>query len=143
MGLTTQVEPNHWPSIAPVGNLTDDPQTHYWCGHQWSAWQPLATTMQQLSKGQSGLYRIRSSELPTLLYIGQVNLKDRLNAHHKKALQPHDAQSKEFATAPALQCSWVDNATWQAHQRLELENDLIASHLLMTETVPPAQFLGS
>jgi len=141
-GLTTQVGPNHLPSLAPVDHLTEDPQAHHWCGHQWSAWQPLASTIQQLSKGQSGLYRLRSSGSATLLYIGQGNLKDRLNAHQKKALQPYDAQSEVFATAPALQCSWVHNANWQPHQRLELENDLIASHLLMTETIPPAQFLG-
>ncbi len=37
--------------------------------------------------------------------------------------------------------SWLDTA-WHPHQRLELENDLIAAYLLTTGDVPPAQFLG-
>jgi hypothetical protein len=36
----------------------------------------------------------------------------------------------------------VLNAAWYRHQRLELENDLIAAYLLATGEVPPAQFRG-
>jgi hypothetical protein len=36
----------------------------------------------------------------------------------------------------------VLNDDWLDHQRLELENDLIAAHLLTTGQVPAAQFLG-
>jgi hypothetical protein len=36
----------------------------------------------------------------------------------------------------------VVNDAWWSHQRLELECDLIAAHLLETATVPPAQFIG-
>ena len=35
-------------------------------------------------------------------------------------------------------CSWVENETWHKHQRLELENDLIAAHLLHAGVLPPA-----
>jgi hypothetical protein len=41
-----------------------------------------------------------------------------------------------------LGCSWVINDTWLAHHRLELENDLIAAHVLATEKVSSAQFMG-
>jgi hypothetical protein len=34
------------------------------------------------------------------------------------------------------------NDEWLSHQRLELENDLIASHLLETGKIPVAQFQG-
>ncbi len=44
--------------------------------------------------------------------------------------------------AGPLACSWVLDGAWHAHQRLELENDLIAVYVLATATVPPAQFIG-
>jgi hypothetical protein len=50
-------------------------------------------------------------------------------------------RSLEFSTGD-LTCSWVLNDVWHANQRLELENDLIASYVLGTASVPPAQFLG-
>jgi hypothetical protein len=34
------------------------------------------------------------------------------------------------------------NSAWHDHERLELENDLIAAQFLETGRVPPAQFLG-
>src|SRR5437667_4851514 len=47
-----------------------------------------------------------------------------------------------FGTADGLECSWVICTTWLPHQRLELENDLIAAHLLAVGSVPAGQFLG-
>ena len=41
-----------------------------------------------------------------------------------------------------LECSWVLNKAWLAHQRLELETDLIAAHILATGNVPAVQSLG-
>jgi hypothetical protein len=34
------------------------------------------------------------------------------------------------------------NDEWLSHHRLELENDLIGSHLLVTGAIPVAQFRG-
>ena len=34
------------------------------------------------------------------------------------------------------------NDAWLRHQRLELETDLIAAHLLATDRIPAAQFIG-
>src|SRR5262245_2645632 len=36
-------------------------------------------------------------------------------------------QGQGVAAAQPLSCSWVANAEWADHQRLELENDLIAA----------------
>jgi len=47
-----------------------------------------------------------------------------------------------FAATQAIEASWVLNESWLDHQRLELENDLIAAHILEHGTVPPAQFIG-
>jgi hypothetical protein len=43
--------------------------------------------------------------------------------------------------ARQIRASWVAGE-WLAHQRLELEVDLIAAHLLVTGQMPAAQFLG-
>jgi hypothetical protein len=45
--------------------------------------------------------------------------------------------------AQSLEYSWVANSDWLPHQRLELENDLIAAYLLERGQVPKAQFLGT
>ncbi len=44
--------------------------------------------------------------------------------------------------AGPLACSYVLDGAWHTHQRLELENDLIAAYVLSTGTVPPGQFIG-
>jgi hypothetical protein len=47
-----------------------------------------------------------------------------------------------LVTEETLECSWVINTEWARHHRLELETDLIGSHVLVTGQVPAAQFLG-
>jgi 5-methylcytosine-specific restriction protein A len=47
-----------------------------------------------------------------------------------------------FAAAAPLRCSWIVNDTWLSHERLELENDLVAGHLLVTGEIPDTQFQG-
>jgi hypothetical protein len=59
-----------------------------------------------------------------------------------KIRDPENPQGRIFSAAHQLECSWVLNESWYPYQRLELENDLIASHVLMTGQVPAAQFLG-
>ena len=41
-----------------------------------------------------------------------------------------------------LECSFVLNDEWFDHQRMEIENDLIAAHVLTTGEVPEAQFIA-
>jgi hypothetical protein len=45
-----------------------------------------------------------------------------------------------LAAAQPLTCSWVVNSAWEHHQRLELENDLIAAWVIATGSPPAAQF---
>ncbi|XXF78878.1 hypothetical protein P2318_03725 [Myxococcaceae bacterium GXIMD 01537] len=66
----------------------------------------------------------------------------RLLAHRNKVQVPGHPQGALFRGAERLECSWVLNAAWHDHQRLELENDLIAAHVLVMGALPPAQFLG-
>jgi hypothetical protein len=51
-------------------------------------------------------------------------------------------QGKVFLEAGALEASWVVNPNWRRHERLELENDLIAAHTLEVGHQPAGQFLG-
>jgi hypothetical protein len=89
-----------------------------------------------------GFYRVRGRGQPTLLYIGQGVIAQRLRSHRRKSGQPEHHQGPIFGSTEVLEYAWVVNTHWRPHQRLELENDLIASHLLMTGILPAAQFLG-
>jgi hypothetical protein len=76
-----------------------------------------------------------------VLYIGQGKIASRLRAHLQKALNRAGAQGEIFAGAQQLKSSWVVGDAWLPNHLLELENDLIASHVLFTGAVPAAQFL--
>jgi hypothetical protein len=140
-GLHEEKLPSHEPGIALVGTLEGDPQAADWCGHFWSPWTPITQAVTALGPGASGLYRLRAQDGQTLLYIGEGRVKQRLVAHHRKLADPAHRQSETFLSAGAIEASWVLNDGWLAHQRLELETDLIAAHMLSTGTVPPAQFI--
>ena len=88
----------------------------------------------------TGLYRLRIPDQAELLYIGQGLVRARLLAHLLKRGQPTHRQSALFTGS--LVCSWVIVSSWLPHQRLELENDLIAAYVLSTGTIPQAQFIG-
>ena len=139
-GPTTEPTTSHLPGISPVGPLTGDVEGADWCGHQWSAWMPVREGVRQLPPEAQGLYRIRDPQRTGLIYIGQGTIRARLAAHLGKVNRPTARQSEWFAGP--IESSWVVHTAWYPHQRLELENDLIAAYLLTTGDVPPAQFLG-
>jgi len=139
-GPTAIEDESHLPGLPPPGPLGGDPQAAEWCGHQWSTWKPVEAVA-NLSRA-AGLYRLRDGAMKGLLYIGQGLVRARLQAHVAKTLRPDDEQGRVFAKRNRLECSFVLNPALLAHQRLELENDLIAAHVLATGEVPPAQFIG-
>jgi len=142
-GLCDANEQYHAPGIPPVGPITgDDPQDSRWGGHLWSGWQSLDQTTKFPAATAQGLYRIRDAGKTDLLYIGEGIVAARLIAHWRKCRKPGDAQGEVFGAAERLECSWVLNDEWMSHQRLELECDLLGSHLLVRSIVPPAQFIG-
>jgi hypothetical protein len=91
----------------------------------------------------NGLLRFRESALAHRIYIGQGQIPGRPLAHLAKAIDAEHGQGRIFAAPARLECSWTINNDWLSHQRLELENDLIAAHVLETATIPAAQFLGA
>jgi hypothetical protein len=86
-------------------------------------------------------YRIGPENDPGLVYVGEGNVRDRLRAHQAKIGRDH-RQACILAEAGRVECSWVLSEHWLPHQRLELENDLIAAHVLIMGKPPTAQFLG-
>jgi hypothetical protein len=77
-----------------------------------------------------------------LLCVGEGRIAARLLAHLAKCGRERHPQGVVFRLAGRLEYSWAAGPAWLPHQRLELENDLIAAHLLATGAVPAAQFLG-
>jgi hypothetical protein len=106
-----------------------------WGNFDWSSWNEQPPT-----QAFNGIYRIRKSSQPTLVYIGEGIVSDRLRAHLKKGHYPSHQQFEYFSSN--LEFSWVVTSDLVSTQRKELENDLIASHFLFTGLCPPAQFLG-
>jgi hypothetical protein len=132
---------SHAPGIPPAGPLGGDPQAPDWCGHAWSAWRAVASA-ELPGATDEGLYRLLAPGESGLLYVGQGKVTARLAAHLNKCRRLGHRQGRIFAASAGVECSWVLGAGWMPHQRLELENDLIAAHLLATARVPSAQFLG-
>jgi hypothetical protein len=138
-GPCTDELPTHLPGVPPAGPLGGDSCGPTWGGHRWSAWAPASATG-SLSPPGLGLYRLARPYAGTLVYVGEGAISARVAAHLAKSRIAGHRQAPMFA-GPLI-CSFVANPTWLDHQRLELENDLIAAHVLTTGRVPSAQFLG-
>jgi hypothetical protein len=136
------VHASHAPGIPPVAPLKGDPQASRWVGHDWSSWKPMTTNSLRSIPIGNGLYRLRGDDDSQLLYIGQGRVPDRALAHLAKLRIVGHPQAAVFETQKRFEFSFVLNDDWLSHQRLELENDLIAAHLLHTGVIPVAQFLG-
>ena len=139
-GKTEDIEDCHAPGLSPSGPLAGNPQGANWCGHRWSAWGRVKDVVSGIGMAE-GLYRLRVEDQGGLVYVGQGSVKSRLHAHVAKAGQAELRQASFFA-CPGLECSVVLSSIWLASQRLELENDLIAAHVLEAGEAPRAQFLG-
>jgi hypothetical protein len=131
------------PRSLPVrGDAYGPPFRDDWKGHVWTPWMVLGDA-QDLhgAKGTVGLYRVRKSgSTSALVYVGQGLIAARLRAHHKRRSDLSHRRAPAFSGA--LQVSWVAVPVAAAAQLLELESDLIGSHVLSTGVVPGAQFLG-
>ena len=132
---------SHLPGLAPLGSLDGPTHLQTWCGHPWTDWTPIETYKSVPTKAE-GLYRIWDKGQPTLLYVGEGKIGNRVGAHLNKKSKPNHPQGELIASARSLMFSYVIGPDWHRHQRLELENDLIASHVLAHGLRPSAQFLG-
>lgn len=140
-GRSDELDVRHLPGLPPVAPLTGDPLAEDWGGHAWTPWSTLTHRAGPSQRG-SGLYRIRGRMAGLLMYIGQGKIPYRPLAHLAKTRDPDHEQGQLLAAAAPLEWSWVIDDNWLPHQRLELENDLIAAHLLNTGDIPVVQFRG-
>lgn len=141
-GPTGEQDDSHLPGIAPMGPLDGDVTGAAWCNHAWTDWVGLEDVGRAVPAAALGLYRLSGDRDDSLLYVGEGKMRDRLRAHRGKMDDPEHPQGNLMRKAGRIRCSWVIDRAWFRHQRLELETDLIAAHLLGTGEVPPAQFLG-
>jgi hypothetical protein len=124
---------------APVsGELGTDPEAVGWMDWAWSPWTPVVEAA-GMAAG-TGLYRLRRTGTPGLLYVGQGGIAGRLRSHLAKATKQGHPQAHWFVGDMAA--SWVELPGMAMVNLLENENDLIASHVLATGRAPWAQFLG-
>jgi hypothetical protein len=135
-GPCEDADDTHLPGIGPLPDIDLPPTDLDWGRLSWSEWGPATPAL--IPAAAIGLYRMRRPGEEELVYVGQGRILDRLKKHLGKALVPGHPQAAFFAGD--LEISFVAG-TWQDHQRLEIENDLIAAHVLGLGTVPPAQFL--
>jgi hypothetical protein len=69
-------------------------------------------------------------------------VKDRVGAHLAKGRTEGHSQAFAFSDAASVEVSYVQRNDVAKHQLLEIENDLIAAHIVQTGDIPDAQFLG-
>jgi len=139
---TTLPQDYHRPGIPPQGALDDNCHGASWCGHAWGAWTVVSDVLTRPPKQANGLYRFRVRGKSGLVYVGQGRVADRIASHLKKGSAAGHSQQGHFNDPASLEVSWVLSGEWLDHQRLELENDLIASHVLTFGYPPAAQFIG-
>ena len=138
-GPSSTAAAQHEPGIAPVAALDGDLQAPRWCGHDWNAWLSLED-LTSVPPASAGLYRLRNPAQAGLTYVGEGLLASRLREHRRAARTGSGAHGAAFRAVAPLEVSYVRNDGWLRHQRQELENDLIAAHMLELERPPVAQF---
>jgi hypothetical protein len=120
------------PDVAPPVTLEKDVRAMQWHGLDWSR--------ESFAAGSTGVYRAMRSGDDGLIYVGKGRIKDRIKSHLNKGNDPEHRQHRFFAVA--LDWQFVDLPNMHPTQLLEIENDLIASHVLAHGHPPKAQFLG-
>jgi len=123
------------PDAPPPATLRVDPRSASWLGLKW-----IGFTTSPPQSGAVGVYRALRQEETSLVYVGQGRIADRIKSHLAKGRNPAHRQYDYFAGDPVW--DWVELSRTQSTQLLEIENDLIASHVLLHGHPPSAQFLG-
>ncbi len=140
-GPSNIMNASHELGLPPEGPLESSFIESNWCGHRWTDWKALEK-YKELKPSEIGLYRVIDLKNKELFYIGEGKIRSRLESLVKKTHIPGHSQGELLNKADEICFSYVVNATWKKHQRLELENDLIAAHVLYHSKVPTVQFLG-
>jgi hypothetical protein len=132
----------HIPGIEPRCSLDQMLERGGHSAFDWSTWQSAETALANISKSDIGLYILRRKATDELVYVGEGKIRDRVSAHLKKGHQKDHPQAFAFADPSTIELSFTLLPEFAKHQLLEIENDLIAAHLLQHGEVPAAQFIG-
>lgn len=139
---TKEQLPCHVEGIGPTGSLGGLISGESLLGLSWTEWMSAIDVIDMLSGDVVGLYRLRRKSMGQLLYVGQGKVRERVKVHVKKSEKPEHPQARTFSDPQYIELSYVSRSDLAEHQRLEIENDLIAAHVLGMGTAPAAQFLG-
>ena len=141
-GVTGETLACHAPGRRPDGPIEGDGGLDNLLGLSWSAWSSVGRGLADLTGSEVGLYLLRRRGADKLLYIGEGKIRDRVSAHLKKGEMPDHRQAFAFADPTDVELSFIQRSDLAKHQLLEVENDLIAAHVVQMGEVPAAQFLG-
>ena len=141
-GVTDETLACHVPGRGPDGPIEGDGGIDNLLGFNWSAWASVGRGLDDLTGNEIGLYLLRRRGGDKLLYIGEGKIRNRVSAHMKKGEIPDHRQAFAFAEPSDVELSFIPRDDLEKHQLLEVENDLIASHVVRLGEVPAAQFLG-
>ena len=140
--ITDEILKCHLPGIGPVGPIDGSDAVGGLLGLNWSPWASVAEALDNFIGVDVGLYLLRRSGGGELVYIGQGKIMDRVKTHIKKGGQTDHPQAFAFSDAPSIEVSFILRPDLAKHQLLEIENDLIAAHVIQMGVIPSAQFLG-
>ncbi|MFZ4434388.1 MAG: hypothetical protein ACOYOQ_14445 [Microthrixaceae bacterium] len=134
--------PDDQASVLVAGPLRSAPAASDWMGLSWSDWTPFGDTVGAgaIPPGSRGVYRLRDSGSDELLYVGQGVIASRFAAHARSASTPGSTKNRLFGGE--VEASWVQLDHLSVRCLLEVENDLIASHVLVFGRAPASQFAG-
>jgi hypothetical protein len=132
----------HLSGKGPIGPIDGDDPTIGLLGLGWSPWTPADRVIEELTSDDVGLYLLRRRGAGRLLYVGEGKIRNRVVAHLRKGRLEGHPQAFAFCDASSVEFSYVQRNDLAKHQLLEIENDLIAAHIIQTGVVPDAQFLG-
>jgi hypothetical protein len=129
----------------------DDPQDAHWQGLNWTCWKQLDDAFRDRGAvpRASGVYRLRASGCPGLIYLGiSDHLSSRLGglrrAWHRADRKGHSAAACVAAYEAAgkiVSVSWVTVTDMKRRDLMDLEVDLIAAHRQKFKS-PACQFHG-
>ncbi len=127
------------PSVPPPPSLEGDPRAADWLG---LAWRPSDTAPP--ARTDTGVYRISMRRDGPLDYVGQGLIVDRWKQHTENwfldlaaEAGARDVAAGDVATGDVW--DWVGLAL-SSRQLLEVENDLIAGHMVTFTRPPRVQF---
>ena len=141
-GPTDETLACHVPGRAPEGPIEGDTGVDDLLGLGGSGWVSVDRVLDDLTGGEVGLYLLRRRGADELLYVGEGKIRGRVGAHMKKGQKADHPQAFAFSDPADIEASFIRRDDLAKHQLLELENDLIAAHVVRLGVGPVAQFLG-